>query len=557
VNNLSSSGVNYYWDFGDGYTTTQEHPGGHTYTSPGTYRIMLAVNNDTSCITDDTTYMTITVLEVNPPDIQVDDTVLCTLEEAIDISVKVNNPSPNNRYLWESTDPSAILSPATFPTVQVDPSLSGTYYITVWDTIPGICGFSTTDTLHIDLAPRSLVIYNNDTTVCEGDVVSIIASGTEGYTYSWFPTVGVDEPTTLNPNITIDHQEVTIYTLTASYPSCPDTSASIRIDMHWLPHLSITGDKEVCQGKEVALSSTVSPYRKDYTYQWSPVTGLSHTDGPNTLFISDTTITYYLEVETPIGCKAKDSITVWVHPGNFAEAISDTGYCPPGEVQLWASGGINYVWTPNYGLSDFTVSDPVAKPETPTNYTVYVTNQFDCTDTIEVFVDVYPKAVITMPDSITIYSGEQYHLEVSTNGHYFSWFPPSGISDIHVADPYFNPEVRTRYFVTVRTEHGCEVVDSIDVLVENVVLDMPNAFTPGSPVNGEFKIVKRGIARLNNFVIYNRWGSKVFETKDIDHGWDGNTDGKPQPMGVYVYIIEGITEDGNHFSKQGNVTLVR
>jgi gliding motility-associated-like protein len=87
---------------------------------------------------------------------------------------------------------------------------------------------------------------------------------------------------------------------------------------------------------------------------------------------------------------------------------------------------------------------------------------------------------------------------------------------------------------------------------------VPNAFTPGSGVNNEFKLQARGIAQLNYFRIYNRWGNLLFETKDLNIGWDGSFNGAPQPMGVYIYEIQAVSSvTGKLFNKRGNVTLLR
>ena len=95
------------------------------------------------------------------------------------------------------------------------------------------------------------------------------------------------------------------------------------------------------------------------------------------------------------------------------------------------------------------------------------------------------------------------------------------------------------------------------MVVEETPMNMPNAFTPGVQPNPEFKLSHKGVASLKSFRIYNRWGTKVFETTDINEGWDGQFNGQPQPMGVYIYTIEAKTNKGNDFVKQGNVTLIR
>jgi len=552
LTNLSTTYKEFIWDFGDGSPQSNDTNVTHTFTVPGTYTVTLYANNDSSCITSDTSYMTFVVMETNLPDIVVSDTTLCHYEQQINIGVTINNPSPYNSILWE---PSAgILTAPDQAVISVDPSVNNVYNVTVKDTIPGICGFSVTESVHIDLSPRELDIITNDTVVCDGTIIPIVAVGTPGYTYRWTPSTGVSDTTALQPNILVHQSE--IYFLTASYPDCADTTVSISIGMQEIPAVELGPNKTACQWSEIAIESAVSPYRNDYIYQWSPTSGLSITDGPNTEIVADSTITYRLDVRTPIGCAGFDTVRITVYPGGFGAIVSDTGYCPGNKAALWASGGVSYAWTPSYGLSDTTASNPVASPLTTTEYTVYIKDVHDCVDTEKVMVQVYPEAVLELPDSVSVYPGERYHIEPGTNASYFKWFPTSGLSDPNVADPFMSPQVRTRYFVEATTENGCVVVDSIDVLVPATVLDMPNAFNPGGN-NRTFKASRRGIAELKNFSIFNRWGNKVFSTTNIDEGWDGTYNGSVQPMGVYIYIIEAVSESGQVFTHQGNVTLVR
>ena len=448
-----------------------------------------------------------------------------------------------------------IISGANQSTVVINPAINDVYYVIVKDTIPGICGFSSSDTIHIDYSPRYLNIVTNDTTVCEGAQVPIVALGPPGFDFNWSPSNGVSDTNALNPIITIN--ESMTYTLTAKHGGCPDTSLTLTINMQETPEIDLGPDREVCQWDQVKLESLVTPYRNDYIYSWTPTSGLSFPTLPNTKFIADTTIRYVFNVKTPIGCEASKSINVIVHPGNFGSIVADTGYCPPNSVQLWAAGGTSYKWSPAYGLDNPNIANPKANPATSTDYSVLITNSHGCFDTQTVNVQIYPLAVIEMPDEVTIYSGESYQVHPNTNALYFSWFPPSGINNTEISDPTFNPDVRTRYFVTATTENGCIVTDSIDVLVEGTVIDMPNAFTPGNGINNTFKPTKRGIAQLKEFAIFNRWGNKVFSTTNIEQGWDGTYKGKPQPMGTYIYIIDAVKSDGSNFRKEGNVTLIR
>jgi gliding motility-associated-like protein len=86
---------------------------------------------------------------------------------------------------------------------------------------------------------------------------------------------------------------------------------------------------------------------------------------------------------------------------------------------------------------------------------------------------------------------------------------------------------------------------------------VPNAFSPnGDGHNDVLKV--NGICLQNlSFMIFNRWGEKVFETIDQETGWDGTYKGEAMNTGVYVYRLEGKTYDGKAFSGKGNITLIR
>lgn len=59
------------------------------------------------------------------------------------------------------------------------------------------------------------------------------------------------------------------------------------------------------------------------------------------------------------------------------------------------------------------------------------------------------------------------------------------------------------------------------------------------------------------FIIYNRWGEKVFQSTDVKIGWDGTFRGVPAQEGVYVYYIEGEIKENGVITRKGDITLVR
>ncbi|MEI9908647.1 MAG: PKD domain-containing protein [Bacteroidota bacterium] len=88
-------------------------------------------------------------------------------------------------------------------------------------------------------------------------------------------------------------------------------------------------------------------------------------------------------------------------------------------------------------------------------------------------------------------------------------------------------------------------------------LDVPNAFTPNTgDVNSVIYVRGFGIAKMR-FIIWNRWGQKVFETNNRSQGWDGKVKGTVQPMDVYAYTLDVEFFDGTKTTKKGDITLIR
>ena len=88
---------------------------------------------------------------------------------------------------------------------------------------------------------------------------------------------------------------------------------------------------------------------------------------------------------------------------------------------------------------------------------------------------------------------------------------------------------------------------------------MPNAFTPNNDgLNDVFKPVANNIT-LNDLQIFNRWGQIIFETSDINKGWDGVFQGQKCAIGNYVYWLSYFDCSNTTKPKiiKGNVILIR
>lgn len=484
------------------------------------------------------------------------DTYICLGGEKTFNPTITPTPDDSYTYAWTPVVPTAGIVDPTVKNATVSPTLSTTYYLSVNSGAPGCDG---SDSVRVAVLPNDIELLNTDISVCKGEVVPLNANGRPEFTYRWTPETDVVDPFSMNTSMVANTSG--LVTVTASHPGCFDMVKSFYLDVQPIPNVDAGPDRVICSGDTVRLIASTDPVYPSYTYKWTPGDKLTDSTIKDPIFNGYSSQTYELIVTTPIGCEGRDTIHIQVNNSNFTTVnVSDTGICPNESVQLEASGAIKYEWIPSAGLSNDTIPNPIASPNYSTNYVLLATSPDGCVDSKYVNITVHPEAVTTLPDSVQVYPGEQYEIDMVTNAHYFNWFPPEGLNYTDVPNPIASPDVRTRYYVDAITEQGCTTRDSIDIVVNlESIFQVPNAFVPGNAQvnNGTFKIVRRGEVELLRFTIYNRWGNKVFETTDINQGWDGRFNGEAQPAGVYVYIIEGRLNTGRVVSLKGNVTLLR
>lgn len=470
------------------------------------------------------------------------------------------NATPTNGSLGSNY--SITWTPATFlnnPNIVdpiVTPNADITYVIKI--TPAGVAACATYDTLSLTVLQGFDYVKPADA-ICAGTVIPIDFTGDERYDYTWTPSAGVSDVKIGKAVITPDTSHT--YTLTAKFRGCRDSVKSFYVDVQPNPIVYAGPDQTICYGDTIHLDvATVTPSAyPNYTYSWTPAGAFDDPASLNPLFTGFSSATATLKVTTPFGCIGVDSARFTVIAADFLTISRDTVICPGDSAQLRVGGPFqSLVWSNQPYVSDTLSATPYVYPYTTTTFHVTGRDINFCLDTASVTVRVHPGALISLPDSVTIFPGESYAINPMGNGLYFTWFPGGGLSATNISNPVASPSVNTRYFVTARTEAGCTVRDSIDVNVApDSYVDVPNAFTPGSQPNAILKIVHKGGVKVNTFKIFNRWGAQMFTTTDINEGWNGQFNDKPQPMGVYVYIVDAVTATGRHFYKQGNVTLIR
>ena len=229
---------------------------------------------------------------------------------------------------------------------------------------------------------------------------------------------------------------------------------------------------------------------------------------------------------------------------------NDTIICKGDSVQLLGSGGGKYIWSPSIELNNDTVSNPMSFPGNSTTY-LLTTILGLCSDNDSVRINVDFPPTLTINNDTTICTGNNINLQAS-GGSTYIWNPNTDLDNANISNPLASPESNTNYTVIASNQCGNDTgTVNVDVIVCEIFV--PNAFTPnGDGINDVFQIKGEGVSQFL-LIVYDRWGNKVFESKDINEQWLGINNNE----GVYVYRLEISFLNANSFVQKGNVTLIR
>ena len=363
-------------------------------------------------------------------------------------------------YEWS---PTIGLSNPNIANPNASPASTTTYMVTV----SSAGGCSDVESVTVTVSNPPVTTTSADTvTICSGiGGVEISAGG--GSTYQWSPSTGLSDSTIANPNA--DPSISTTYVVTVTNSDGCSATDYVHVEVVTSSETITFGpDQEVCYGDTAQLSVIGGS-----TFNWSPSTGLSATSIPNPRAYPTSTTTYNVEVMDASGCIVNEQITVTVNNLPSVDAGDDIDLCYGFSTQLSASGGVSYVWSPSYGLSDSTIANPIANPEVFTTYTVTVTDANGCTGTDDILVEVYPLPTIEVEQDTFYLCGSATAQFNVTGGSIYEWSPGAGLSATNVPNPIANPSTSTLYIVTVTNTWGCESTDAIYVDVD-VTADADN-----------------------------------------------------------------------------------
>ncbi len=500
---------------------------------------------------------TVTVTIIPPPlvDIGYDDTLICQ-NSTVTFSPTLTPPGAYN-YMWS---PNANITSTNTLNTTVSPIVDTWYYLDVTEQNAGCYN---RDSVLVRVIPIDMQVTDPSLGICEGENVQINMTGSapDSFTYVWTPGVSLSDSTSMSPVATPD--TTTTYIVDIMRDGCQTYNSYAIVTVEPNPIVDLGPDLTLCQWDTTFLQPDIQPtWFTTYDYTWSNSTFLVPNDVPDPTIIADIPgiQNYTLTVTTPLGCAGSDDLELSVFPGDFMTVDPEEAeICSQESVKLGAAGAASYVWTPGLYLDDSTLAEPTSTPKSSIEYTVYGTSADGCLDTGKVMVSISPMAILEMGEDVVVHEGESVQLFARGNCTVFKFTPNSYLDYDDISNPTVSGlNNTTRYIVSGATAYGCETVDTVNVIYDSTsVVTVANAFSPnGSEVN-TLKPIKVGIFTLESFRIYNRWGELLFETDDLNEGWDGKFKGEPQPIGTYIYELQGRNKKDEVIRKNGTVTLIK
>lgn len=222
-----------------------------------------------------------------------------------------------------------------------------------------------------------------------------------------------------------------------------------------------------------------------------------------------------------------------------------------------SSNSASYSWSPSAGVSNTTIANPVLSPQNTTTYTVTGTLG-SCTIQRTVTVTVFEGATANAGPDAIILTGDVYQMLSSGTAGSYLWTPSTGLSSATVLSPTAAPQTTTTYTLTVTSPQGCTATDQMTLTVVPYCVKPMNAFTPnGDGINDRWLITDGNCLIGVRAQVFNRYGSRVFESPNYDNTWDGTYKGKPLPDGTYYYVLEFVLLNGKRQVLKGDVTILR
>lgn len=547
ANVSANSSANNLWRFGDGSISRSAGVVSHTYLSPGTYPVTLVVDENGACEDSITKQIDLTLTPANiilTPDtsVCVGDTALIRTSSGLDFCwspsvVQLNQPGHPSGFLavQSAQNLSLVLVPDATNLVRNgdfesgNQDFSSAYVLATTRNADGQYGIVSDPRLWFNaIGCRNCT----DHTGSSGGKLMVVDGATDTTLTVWCQTVALVPQTNYMFSIWVNRY---------------DSPELARLGLY------IDGAKVI----DINDGNNFLGEWRQYSFEWNSgaktsidycIRLTSNTAAGNLVGIDDISIKPKRFLQ--------ERVRVDVAGGPPLQVSADTVICRGQTTQLSVSGGINNRWSPSIGLSDPNSSTPFATPAFTTTYYV-VSDAGACSSTDSVLVVVNPNPTLVSPVQEEICEGDSVQL-VTSGALNYTWSPSFGLTDPLISSPFAFPTETTIYRVSGTDINGCADTALVKVIVfSKTGLFIPNAFTPNNDGKNDcFRIPGADGAISFELAVFDRYGERVFFSRDPSVCWDGRFKGMDLPIGSYAYYLN-LSTSCDVIRKKGMINLIR
>ncbi len=413
------------------------------------------------------------------------------------------------RYLWNTGDTTRLLKVTNI----------GHYKVSVNNN-----NCIATDSMFVYVLPSAIIDLPPDTLLC-GSNTLLLDVTTPNAIYLW-------QDNSKKPTFAITQQGK--YKVSVTLLNSCVSSDSIQVNYATQPTVNLGPDKALCFDAPYTID--VSNSGGD-TYLW-------HNNSTEPVFTATQSGLYWVKVSHQI-CSATDSIVLTSLPKAIPILGIDTILCSGSGISLHPGNFAVYLWNDNSTKSTLYITQPGT-------YSVKVTNIDGCTGSDSISYTLHQIPIITLGMDTQICQPD-LQLVMPVGYANYLWQDGSIGTTMHVTD-------YGTYKVTITDEKGC--VNQGQITISNgcpTELFVPNAFTPNDDGNNDIFLPVTLNVKSIHFLVYDRWGKLLFESKELGKGWNGKDKHKNEYVisDVYVYTIHYTDIYDKPGELQGNVTLLR
>ena len=407
----------------------------------------------------------------------------------------------------------------------------GRYFVKVTDS----CGNVLNDTVNITRASVTPISLGGDREKCNDDTIHLNAP--PGFlNYKWQPDYNLNSDT--SQSVIVNPRIDTSYILVAEKsPGCFATD-TIHVKVFHSPAINLGSDTSFCAGDSLTLNAG-----SGFTfYLWN--TGQS---------VQSVTASkagmYAVKGTTAEACNSYDTIRVVSLFSNPKVLLNkDDKLCAGTGRVLDAGDFASYLWNTGSTEKSITVS-------TTGTYSVVVRDNNNCKGSDSVIIStILPVPAGFLPQDTAICSYGDLLIRPLRNFRSYLWSDNNITSSIKIKKAGV-------YWLEATDLNGCFGRDTIKVIQKDCLQGffIPNAFTPNNDgKNDLFKPLIFGRIMAYHFTIFNRFGQLVFQTSEINKGWDGTLlSGNIQDIESYVWVCSYQLDGEKMVIKKGTVTLLR